>query len=150
MTAPIRSVDVRSSIVTAFRRDLIGPGPQDADLAKERLDVSPSRWYLAGFLGPADDPLTQDGPQDREDDPSSQEEMETVVDRLLDVGLHFLLCRRIVLTILRSILRERIVRGREKPGQIPARRTYVQPLFGEIQNLGSRADEVAAEGRHDG
>jgi len=58
-TAPIRSVDVRSSIVTAFRRDLVGPGPQDLDLAKERLDVSPSRWYLAGFLAPADDPLTQ-------------------------------------------------------------------------------------------
>ena len=86
MTAPIRSVDVRSSIVTAFRRDLIGPGPQDADLAKERLDVSPSRWYLAGFLGPADDPLTQDGPQDREDDPSSQEEMETDVEEPVDDG----------------------------------------------------------------
>ena len=85
-TAPIRSVDVRSSIVTAFRRDLIGPGPQDADLAKERLDVSPSRWYLAGFLGPADDPLTQDGPQDREDDPSSQEEMETDVEEPVDDG----------------------------------------------------------------
>src|SRR6516225_9652291 len=72
-----------------------------------------------------------------------------IVDRLLDVGLHFLLCRRIILTILRSILRERIVRGPEKSGQVPARRTYVQPLFGKIRILRSRADEVAAEGRHD-
>jgi len=65
---PIRSVDVRSSIVTTFRRDLVGPGIPDLDLAKERLNENPSRWYLAGFLAPADDPLTQDGPQDREDD----------------------------------------------------------------------------------
>src|SRR5262245_26160346 len=64
-TAPVRSVDIRSSIVTAFRRDLVDPGPQDLDLANERLDVSPSRWYLAGFLAPADDPLTQDGSGDR-------------------------------------------------------------------------------------
>jgi hypothetical protein len=86
MTAPVRSVDVRSSIVTAFRRDLVGPGPQDPDLAKERLNESPSRWYLAGFLAPADDPLTQDGPQDREDDPSVQEEMETDVEEPVDDG----------------------------------------------------------------
>jgi hypothetical protein len=86
MTAPVRSVDVRSSIVTAFRRDLVGPGPQDLDLAKERLNESPSRWYLAGFLAPADDPLTQDGPQDREDDPSAQEEMETDVEEPVDDG----------------------------------------------------------------
>ena len=36
-----------------LRRDLIGPGPQDADLAHERLKNNPSRWYLAGFLAPA-------------------------------------------------------------------------------------------------
>ncbi len=29
MTAPLRSVDVRSSIIDAFRRDLVGPGPRD-------------------------------------------------------------------------------------------------------------------------
>jgi hypothetical protein len=80
MTTPRRSVDVRSSIVHIFRRDLVGPGPQDADLAAERLNESPSRWYLTGFLAPADDPLTQDGPQDDEDDPSAQEEMEIDVE----------------------------------------------------------------------
>ena len=35
------SVDVRAHIVDVFRRDLIGPGPQDVDLANERLNESP-------------------------------------------------------------------------------------------------------------
>src|ERR1700741_2428212 len=77
MTMPRQSVDVRSSIVNAFRRDLVGPGPQEADLARERLNENPSRWYLTGFLAPADDPLAQDGPQASDDDPSVREEIET-------------------------------------------------------------------------
>ena len=76
MTAPVRSLEVRSSIVTAFRRDLVGPGPQDADLARERLNENPSRWYLAGFLAPADDPLGMDAPPEGADDIGAQEEME--------------------------------------------------------------------------
>jgi hypothetical protein len=80
MTAPVRSLDVRSSIVSAFRRDLVGPGPQDVDLAKERLNENPSRWYLTGFLAPAEDPLAQDGPKAIEDDPAVQEEMEIDVE----------------------------------------------------------------------
>jgi hypothetical protein len=43
------SVEIRAHIVDVFRRDLIGPGEQDADLANERLNESPSRWYLTGF-----------------------------------------------------------------------------------------------------
>ena len=73
------SVDVRAHIVDVFRRDLIGPGPQDVDLANERLNESPARWYLAGFLAPAEDPLTLDGDDD-ESDPSAQEEMEIDVE----------------------------------------------------------------------
>ena len=73
------SVDVRAHIVDVFRRDLIGPGPQDADLANERLNESPARWYLAGFLAPAEDPLALDGDDD-ESDPSAQEEMELDVE----------------------------------------------------------------------
>src|SRR5439155_15171924 len=80
MTAPRRSVDVRSSIVDTFRRDLVGPGAQDADLATERLNESPSRWYLTGFLAPAEDPLAQSGPKQTEDNPAAQEEMEIDVD----------------------------------------------------------------------
>jgi hypothetical protein len=45
--------------VDRLRRDLIGPGPQDADLAHERLKNNPSRWYLAGFLAPALDGIAQ-------------------------------------------------------------------------------------------
>src|SRR5258707_14061359 len=88
MTEVLQSLDVRASIIDKFRRDLIGPSPwrEDADLATERLNENPSRWYLAGFLAPADDPLTQDGPQDREDDPSVQEEMETDVEEPVDDG----------------------------------------------------------------
>ncbi len=65
------SKEVRERIVRTFRRDLIGPGRDDADLARERLNENPSRWYLTGFIAPADEPL-----EAREDDPSQQEEME--------------------------------------------------------------------------
>jgi hypothetical protein len=73
------SVDIRTQIVNVFRRDLIGPGPQDGDLSDERLNESPARWYLAGFIAPADDPLALDGDDD-ENDPSAQEEMELDVE----------------------------------------------------------------------
>src|SRR5262245_55477260 len=73
MTQARRSIDVRSSIVEMFRRDLVGPGPSphDADLAHERLNESPSRWYLTCFIAPSLAP-----PPTEEDDPSTQEEME--------------------------------------------------------------------------
>src|ERR1700730_13963540 len=73
------SVDIRARIVNVFRRDLIGPGAQDDDLAKERLNESPSRWYLTGFLAPAEDALGLEGVDD-EGDPSAQEEMEIDVE----------------------------------------------------------------------
>ena len=73
------SVDIRAHIVNVFRRDLIGPGLQDADLASERLNESPARWYLAGFIAPAEDALALDGDDD-ENDPSAQEEMEIDVE----------------------------------------------------------------------
>ena len=74
-----KSVEIRAHIVDVFRRDLIGPGEQDADLANERLNESPSRWYLTGFLAPAEDPLGLDGGEP-EGDPSAQEEMEIEVE----------------------------------------------------------------------
>jgi len=73
------SVEIRSGIVDTFRRDLIGPGERDADLATERLNESPSRWYLTGFLAPAEDALGLDGVDD-ESDPTAQEEMEIEVE----------------------------------------------------------------------
>ena len=74
-----KSVEIRARIVDMFRRDLIGPGEQDADLANERLNESPSRWYLTGFLAPAEDALGLDGVDD-ESDPAAQEEMEIEVE----------------------------------------------------------------------
>ena len=73
------SVDNRAHLVDLFRRDLIGPGPQDADLATERLNESPSRRYLTGFLAPTEEPLGLEG-EDDDDDPSAQEEMEIEVE----------------------------------------------------------------------
>ncbi|APO55354.1 DISARM system helicase DrmA [Bradyrhizobium diazoefficiens] len=52
-TAPIAAVAVREQIVDTLRRDLIGPGPNDADIARELLKNNPSRWYLTGYLAPA-------------------------------------------------------------------------------------------------
>jgi len=65
------SAKVRERLVETLRRDLVGPGAQDADLARERLSENPSRWYLTGFLAPA-----FDAPESEEDDPSVQEELE--------------------------------------------------------------------------
>jgi hypothetical protein len=88
MSAPIRSLDVRASLVDIFRRDLVGPGPDDADrdLATERLKENPSRWYLTGFLAPAEDPLTQGDTSETEEDPSTQEEMEIEIEEPADEG----------------------------------------------------------------
>jgi hypothetical protein len=72
------SLAVRSHLVDTFRRDLVGPNPDELDLARERLSENPSRWYLTGFLAPADDPLVLDAPgaDTADDDPSVQEELE--------------------------------------------------------------------------
>lgn len=62
---PKSAVAVRARLVDTLRRDLIGPGPGDADIARERLGSRPSLWYLTGFLVPA--PLTDDDPAFLED-----------------------------------------------------------------------------------
>jgi hypothetical protein len=53
------SAQVRGRLVETLRRDLIGPGPQDTDLARERLKEKPSGWYVTGYLAPLPEP---DGP----------------------------------------------------------------------------------------
>jgi hypothetical protein len=52
MTAP---KEVRDRLVRALRRDLVGPGDRDTDLATELLETPPSRWYLTGYLAPEDE-----------------------------------------------------------------------------------------------
>ncbi|GJE42624.1 DISARM system helicase DrmA [Methylobacterium soli] len=58
---------VRGHIVKTFRRDLVGPSPDDIDLSRERLSENPSRWYLTGFLAPADDAATLGGDADTDE-----------------------------------------------------------------------------------
>src|SRR5712671_2411305 len=65
--APTTAAAIRGRLVDTLRRDLIGPGPDDADLADERLRNNPSRWYLAGFLAPALDGIPE-GTESLEDE----------------------------------------------------------------------------------
>jgi hypothetical protein len=83
----MNSVSIRTHLVETFRRDLIGPNPDpdDADLATERLNENPSRWYLAGFLAPADDDMSMNAPEEN-DDPSAQEERENQADLVEQAG----------------------------------------------------------------
>jgi hypothetical protein len=69
------STDVRARLVETLRRDLIGPGPLDADLARERLKEKPSGWYVTGYLAPVPEPsgppteLPEEGDLFEEGDP---------------------------------------------------------------------------------
>jgi hypothetical protein len=67
------SAAVRSRLVDTLRRDLIGPGPQDADLVRERLKEKPSGWYVTGFLAPVPEPA---GPSDVPADGSGKQDDE--------------------------------------------------------------------------
>jgi hypothetical protein len=64
--ATMTSSDVRDKLVEALVLDLIGP-IQDATRSDERLDQSPSRWYLTGFLVPRARP-SMDVPKEDDDD----------------------------------------------------------------------------------
>lgn len=52
------SVEVRSRLVDALRLDLVGPSENHGD-PNEILPQAPSRWYLTGFLVPAEAVHTQ-------------------------------------------------------------------------------------------
>lgn len=58
---------VRTRLVDTLRRDLIGPGPEDTDLARELLTENPSRWYLTGFLAPSLDSVAEEEVEDEGD-----------------------------------------------------------------------------------
>src|SRR5271165_1425986 len=60
-------------MVRTLRRDLIGPGLEDDDLAREMLRARPSRWYLTGFLVPARAPDDQRSPPVQEGEITSGE-----------------------------------------------------------------------------
>jgi hypothetical protein len=69
-----RPVEVRARLVDILRRDLVGPGPQDEDLARERLSENPSRWYLTGFIAPKEDEVEADDPAVQEEDEREAEQ----------------------------------------------------------------------------
>lgn len=72
------SEQVRDDLVRALRLDLVGPVPThhlpDAPLSAERLPMSPSRWYLTGFLVP------NAAPEEQRSDEASQEELDLAGD----------------------------------------------------------------------
>jgi len=72
------SAEVRDELVDALVLDLIGP-IADPSRASERLDQSPSRWYLTGFLVPRDRP-SRDLPGEAEEDVEDPEAEEDVED----------------------------------------------------------------------
>lgn len=76
MTLP---VEIRPRLIDTFRRDLVGPHPaKDPDLARERLNENPSRWYLTGFIAPKDDAGGLESKVDAE--PGAQEDIELDVE----------------------------------------------------------------------
>ncbi len=55
----MHAAPVRDRMIHALRLDLVGPDPLDArdtGLAEEVLEVSPTHWYLTGFLVPTGAP----------------------------------------------------------------------------------------------
>ncbi len=62
------SAEIRSTLVDALHLDLVGPGPDDTEHAKETLDQAPSKWYLTGFLAPFEAPLELRSDDDADDD----------------------------------------------------------------------------------
>lgn len=62
------STDVREELVKALQLDLVGPTPEGLGDPAERLDQPPSRWYLTGFLVPAEAGQTQVNDADADDD----------------------------------------------------------------------------------
>ncbi|HEY6343097.1 MAG TPA: DISARM system helicase DrmA [Bryobacteraceae bacterium] len=62
------SAEIREELVNALELDLIGPTPEELGDAAERLDQPPSRWYLTGFLVPANARETQATDAEVEDD----------------------------------------------------------------------------------
>src|SRR5437763_766945 len=63
------SMDIRSGLADALRLDLVGPSNSHA-FAKELLREPPSRWYLTGYLVPAD------APQEQKVDPTADDELD--------------------------------------------------------------------------
>lgn len=73
------SAEARERICRALALDLVGPGPEDAELAREVLERWPSHWYLTGFLVPEEGRAPEELQQEEDfdegtpEDPSAEE-----------------------------------------------------------------------------
>jgi len=66
----IKSAEARNRILEALRLDLVGPRPGEAGhhaYNEEVLPVSPSKWYLAGFLVPYEASIEERSDDDGDD-----------------------------------------------------------------------------------
>src|SRR5581483_3467122 len=73
------------------------------------------------------------------------------VRRLLDINLHLLLRGGIFLifTFIRTALRQRIIRGRQKSREIPTGMIFAEALSCQISILRAWPNEIAAECVHE-
>ena len=76
------SAEVRQRLVDALILDLIGPIADDSR-ATERLEQSPSRWYLTGFLVPSER-ASLDLPREVDDEEEDEDELFGSDDDPLD------------------------------------------------------------------
>jgi hypothetical protein len=100
MTAPTTSAAVRAHLLDALHADLVGPFDGDAN-STEVLRLTPSRFYLSGFLAPsgarnAGDPTDDEdfaSGSDSDDEEQSEPSPEPKVPKLLpaSIGLSVLL-----------------------------------------------------------
>jgi hypothetical protein len=67
------AASIRAELVEALKLDLVGPANGHA-FAHELLSDAPSRWYLSGFLVPAEAPVEQ------KTDETSTEEIDSAGD----------------------------------------------------------------------
>jgi len=65
------SAEVRAQLIDTMRLDLLGPRPDHPDHVQyqgEMLPISPSKWYLTGFLVPYEAPLEARSDDDADDE----------------------------------------------------------------------------------
>ena len=80
------SLEIRADLIRALRLDLVGPG-RDPLLPggvlgnpEETLDSPPTRWYLTGFLAPANASLEQRCDEEPTEDMEAEAERRGVGD----------------------------------------------------------------------
>ena len=80
------STEVRADLIRALRLDLVGPGRDPIEAGKvlgsleEVLDSPPTRWYLTGFLAPANASLEQRSDEEPTEDMEAEPERRGIGD----------------------------------------------------------------------